>query len=533
MREKKILFLAFLIVLILASSGMSQEKHEHAGGKPEKLGTVHFPVSCGDETQMQFDRAVALLHSFWYSEANKAFADIAKKEPNCAMAYWGIAMTLYHPLWESPDSTSLRNGWAAILKAKAAGSPTDGERDYIAAIEVFYKDSDKLDHRARALTYEKAMERLYQKYPEDREAAIFYALALNGTALPTDKTFANQKKAGAILEKVFSEQLDHPGVAHYIIHSYDYPPLASQALTAARRYAKIAPSSPHALHMPSHIFTRLGLWQESIESNIASASAAKANHLVGDQLHAMDYMVYAYLQGAQDREANRILEERNAILKYNPGSMAGSYAVVAIPARYAIERGQWSDAALLEVGEGNPAMNAITYFARGIGAARSGDTLSARRNIEKLDKIHDALIQTKNNYLGIQVAIQRRAVAAWLAHGEGKDDEALALMRSSAELESSTEKHPVTPGPIIPSRELVGDLLLELHQPGQALQEFETSLLASPNRFHGLYGAAKAAELSGDKEKATSYYTKLVEICSHADSDRPELREARASQTKK
>lgn len=533
MKGKNVLMFVTVCVFLLCVVTVAQEKHDHSMGKPEKLGTVHFPISGSSEAQAKFDRAVALLHSFWYQAAREGFEDVAATDPGCAMAYWGVAMSFYHPLWEPPDSISLRKGWEAAIQAKAAEAATERERDYIGAIELFYKDYEKLDHRTRALSYEKAMEKLYLQHAEDQEAAIFYALALNGTALPTDKTLANQRKAGEILEKIFADQPDHPGVAHYIIHSYDYPPLATKALEAARRYAKIAPSAPHALHMPSHIFTRLGLWQESIESNIASATAAKKNGLVGDQFHAMDYMMYAYLQGAQDREAKRILDELNAILKDTPGTIQGSYAVVAIPARYAVERGRWSDAASLEAQGGNSAFNAITYFARGIGAARSRDTVGARHDIKKLDEIHDALIQAKNNYWAIQAAIQSSAVAAWLAHAEGKDDKALALMRSSADLESSTEKHPVTPGAILPARELLGDLLLELRQSRHALQEYENSLAASPNRFRSLCGAAKAAELSGDKEKSRNYYQKLIANCSKADSERQELLEARASLAKK
>lgn len=528
MTNRIVLVSVTVCVFLLRLVTVAQEKHDHSIGKPEKLGTVHFPISGNSEAQAKFDRAVALLHSFWYQAAQKAFNDVAATDPGCAMAYWGVAMSLYHPLWEPPDVASLKAGLEAVEKAKAVGAKTEREKDYVAAIEVFYKNADKLDHRTRALAYEKAMEQLSQKYPDDREASIFYALALNGTALPTDKTYANQKKAGAILEKVLTEQPDHPGVAHYIIHSYDYPPLASQALSAARRYAKIAPSSPHALHMPSHIFTRLGLWQESIESNIASAAAGKENNLPGDQLHAMDYLMYAYLQGAQDREAKLLLDELKSIQKYDVNRLTAPYAIVAMSARYAVERGHWDEAARLEVDQGAYRyVQAMTHFARAVGAARSGDTLSARKNVEKLEGIYNNMISAKNSYWASQVEIQRRAGAAWLARAQGKNDEALKLMRSAADLESSTEKHPVTPGPILPARELLGDLLLELGQPKEALGEYEASLAASPNRFRGLYGAAKGAEFSGDQQKAKNYYAKVVEVCSKADSDRPELAEAK------
>jgi tetratricopeptide (TPR) repeat protein len=384
------------------------------------------------------------------------------------------------------------------------------------------------------------MERLYLSYPKDREAAIFYALSLLGTGSITDKTFANQKKAAGILNRVLPLEPRHPGVAHYLIHSFDYPQLAHLALPAARSYARIAPSSPHALHMPSHIFTRLGLWQESISSNLASAATAK-NHLARthpgaasfDQLHALDYLVYAYLQGGEDQKAGRILAQANAIDRVDAQVLAAAYAFTAIPARYALERRQWSEAAKLELHPATfPWQNfkyaeAIIYFARAVGAARSGDQASARMDVEKLSAIQNALAITKDNYWANQVEIQRRTAAAWLAHAEGMKDEALKLMQSAADLETASEKHPVTPGPIIPARELLGEMLLELKQPEQALTEFEKSLLDSPKRFNGLYGAARAAQLSGNRKKAAGYYAKIVALNARADSVRPELREAR------
>jgi hypothetical protein len=528
------------VILCLAAGTSAHDEHQHPVGNLEQLGTVHFPVSCSAAAQTEFERGVAMLHSFWFEEAGKAFAKVTTTDPSCAMGYWGIAMSLYHPLWEPPDTTALQQGWTAVVKAKSVGTKTDRERDYLAAIEAFYKDSNKLDHRTRALAYEKAMEQVYLRYPQDREAAVFYALALDATALPTDKAYANQQKAGAILEKTFAEEPNHPGVAHYIIHSYDYPPLADRALTAARSYAKIAPSVPHALHMPSHIFIRLGLWQEAIESNRASAAAAKEYALKAfpasawdQQLHAMDYLAYAYLQGAQEQETKGVLDELNVMQKAEPENGTAAYAFTAIPARYALERRQWAEAASLTL---HPSTfpwsryrwaEANLYFARAIGAVRKGDIASARKDVEKLQSLHDMLVETQQSYWADQVEIQRRAAAAWLAHADGKNEEALTLMRSAAELEGATEKHPVTPGPIVPARELLGDLLLELNEPGQALQEFETSLHASPNRFNGLSGAARAAQLAGNEEKAHVYYTQLVSLCDHADSARTELAEAR------
>jgi len=529
-----------LVLLLVPLTPKAQEPEQHKHEMGEKLGRVNFTVSCNGAAQQQFNRAVALLHSFWYEEAQRAFVEVTRTDPKCGVGYWGIAMSFYHPVWSPPVTAELQNGSAAVQKAILVGARTQREKDYIAAIEIFYKDSEQLDHRTRALAYEKAMEQLYLRYPEDHEASVFYALALLGTAVPTDKTFANQKRAGEILNRVLLSEPDHPGVAHYLIHSFDYPPLAPLALAAARSYAKIAPSSPHALHMPSHIFTRLGLWQESITSNIASAAAANnytARMHPGatsfDQLHAMDYLAYAYLQTAQDAKAKAIVEALSPMSKVDADAVAAAYAFAAIPARYAIERHRWSDAAALKV---HPAgfpwdrfsyAEAIVYFARSLGASRSGDTARASEDIARLNSIQRSLAATKENYWATQVEIQRRAAAAWLAHAEGKQEEALQLMRSAAELEDSTEKHPVTPGPIMPARELLGDLLLELRQPSQALKEFEASLLVSPNRFNGLYGAARAAELSGDREKAGNFYTKLAALGERSDGARPELEAAK------
>jgi hypothetical protein len=527
------------VILSLAVEVLAHEEHQHPAGNLEQLGTVHFPVSCSAEAQAQFQRAVAIQHSFWFEEAGKEFAAVTVTDPGCAMGYWGVAMSLYHPLWDPPDATALQQGWAAVAKAKAVGAKTEREQNYIAAIEVFYQDAETRDHRTRALAYEKAMEQVHIRYPEDHEAAVFYALALVATALPTDKTYANQQKAGAILEKVFAAQPNHPGVAHYIIHSYDYPPLADRALTAARSYAKIAPAVPHALHMPSHIFIRLGLWQESIVSNRASAAAAKEYALKAfpgrvwfQELHAMDYLVYAYLQGAQGQEARDVLDRLKTVQKAEPESGVSAYALTAIPARYALERRAWNEAKAVPLHFSTFPWSryrwaeANVYFARALGAAHSGDTASAQKEVEKLQSLRDMLAEAKQSYWAEQVEIQRRAAAAWLAYAEGQNEQALVLMRSAADLEDATEKDPVTPGPILPARELLGDLLLELKQPTQALREFEASLGASPNRFNGLSGAARAAQQAGDAEKARSYYAKLVALSEHGDTARAELTEA-------
>jgi hypothetical protein len=424
-------------------------------------------------------------------------------------------------------------------RAKLVGAKTQRERDYIGALETFYKDNDKIDHRTRALSYEKAMEQLQARYADDREATIFYALALRATASPTDKTYANQKKAGAILEKIFAEQPEHPGVAHYIIHCYDYPRLAQESLDAARRYAKIAPDSPHALHMPSHIFTRLGLWQESIESNLASAAAARKDNAPGDELHARDYLVYAYLQSGQDGEANKELGALPKLRENDPGYFAALYAVGSMPARYAVERHRWAEAAALTVppntfpGGRYSWAEANIHFARALGAAHTGDSELVRKELQELTSLRDTLAQGNDKYWTGQVEVQRETAAAWLALAEGKQEEALRQMRAAADHEDATDKHPVTPGVILPARELLGEMLLEVKQPGQAVVEFETALRTAPNRFNALSGAARAAKLSGDGEKAKSYYARLLAMCNHADGDRPEIQDARSLLAKK
>ena len=532
------LVLGLTVLLLFAGTPLAAA---HDG---EKVGSVKFLTSCAPAVQGDFERAVALLHSFWYEEALKAFTAITAKDPHCAMGYWGIAMSVYYPLWQPPSAAMLQQGAAALEKARGlTASPR--EKDYIAAIESYYRDSDKIDHKTRAVSYEKAMAQVYARYPDDREAAVFYALALNATAAPTDKTYANQLKAGAILEKVYAEQPDHPGVAHYIIHSYDYPPLATRGLVAARGYAKIAPTVPHAQHMPAHIFTRLGLWQESIDSNRASADAGKAYYArqgkdtVWDQtLHALDYVVYAYLQTGQDKQARAVLEELGAMQKSEPESFVAAYAYAAIPARVALEQHRWSEAAA--VGPASKPFpwdrfawaEAITSFTRAVGAARTGDAVKARAEVQKLQGYRAALVAAKQTYWAEQVNVQQQAAAAWAARAEGKNEEALTLMRAAADLEDSTEKHPVTPAPVVPARELLGEMLLDLNQPAQALIEFEASAVREPNRLNGLYGAARAAELSGNTAKARTLYTRLVALCDRADGERPELKHAKAALAK-
>ena len=520
----------------------AQEMDMHMHGGAAKVGSVVFPVSCSPVSRRQFGVAMAMLHSFWYEESGSAFAAIVKNDPRCALAYWGQAMSIYHPLWEQPSAQTLADGRAALFRAKAFGNKTPRERDYILALDTFFAD-EKREYVARALDYEKAMDQLQQSYPKDEEAAVFYALALiaSAQALPADKTYAREKKAAAILNRVLVDQPKHPGVAHYLIHAYDSPALANLALPAARNYATIAPAVPHALHMPSHIFTRLGLWPEAISSNLESEAAARdysaKMHMPGawdQQLHAMDYLMYAYLQMADDLKARAVLDELNKITTTTPESVAPAYAFVAIPARYAIERRQWEEAASLEIRPESfpwnryPWARAIVSFARGIGAARKGDAAAARDEAQKLAAIERDFANARGYNWAGQVEVQRLTVSAWTAHAEGKNDVAIQLMRAAADLEDASDKHPVTPGPIMPARELLGELLLELGRNSEALREFETSLVVAPKRFNGLYGAAHAAELSQDREKAGTYYQELVALAAGANSTRVELEHARA-----
>jgi hypothetical protein len=516
------------VLLLWAAPGLVQGQAAGA----EQLGQVHFRVACSADVQQEFDRAVALLHSFAFDPSAKAFAAVVQKDPSCGMAHWGVAMTrLGNPFNWPPAPQAIQEGWAAVEKAKAAGGKTPREQDYIAAIELLYKDAEKIDHRTRAIAYERAMEQLSRMHPDDREAAIFYALALNATALPTDKTYANQLKAAEILEPIFAEQPNHPGVAHYLIHSYDYPPIAHRGLAAARRYASIAPAAPHALHMPAHIFTRRGFWQESIDANRASAASTKSHR---EKLHAMDYMEYAYLQLAQDQEAKRVLNDMNALEKINVEHFVSAYALAAIPARYALERRQWAEAAALTLPHSDfpwhrfPQSEAVLVFARALGAARSGDVEAARKDLTRLQELRDALAAAKLGYWQEQVEIQHQVVTAWVTLAQGQGDDAIQILRTAADRENATEKATVTPGPIVPARELLGEMLLAENESQQALQAFEASMQIEPNRFWGLYGAARAAELAGDRDKARTFYAQLLALAERADGERPELAATRA-----
>jgi tetratricopeptide (TPR) repeat protein len=495
----------------------------------KKLGTVHFETSCKPEAQRLFDRGMLYQHSFWYRASQKTFEDILKVDAECAIAYWGIAVSL---LWNphiAPPAKNLAEGVAALAKAKSIGARTGRERDYIAALGEMYADYDKVDHRTRMQAYAKAMEQLAGRYPKDDEAQIYYALALNTSASPDDKTYASQLKGAAILEPIARRQPQHPGVAHYLIHLYDYPPIAEKGIEAARRYAKIAPAAAHALHMPSHIFTRVGYWEESISSNLDAGRAAKEAHDLHDELHAMDYLVYAYLQLGKDKKARDVTDAMNDVNGFTETFLPGPYARAISPARYVLERGDWKAAAALQVRSSPlPQVQAITYYARALGAARSGDAVAARTDIATLTELREKLRQSKDAYWAAQVDIQGQIATAWVLYAEGKREEALKAMSAAANAEDKTEKHPVTPGVPRPARELYGVMLLESGMPEEALAAFEATLKKEPNRLGAYVGAATAADKSGDRAKAREHYAKVVAIASGADEARVEVGAARA-----
>jgi hypothetical protein len=494
----------------------------------QRFGTVHFDTSCNVTAQRRFDRGMRYQHSFWYKASMEIFEDALKADPDCAIAYWGIALGLLYNPHIAPPAKNLAQGAAALEKGKALGAKTQRERDYIDALTVFYTDYDKTPHGARVQSYLKAMEALAHKYPADDEAQIFYAIALNVAASPTDKTYVNQLKGAAILESIFKRQPRHPGVAHYLIHLYDNPILAERGLDAARRYAKIAPAAAHAQHMPSHIFTRLGYWKDSIESNIVSARVAKADKDLAEALHAMDYLVYAYLQLGDDNKARAVIDDMNTVTGFAETVLPGPYALAASPARYAMERGDWKGAANLQVRPSPLAqVEAVTYFARALGAARSGNPEAAKTDIAKLAELRDKLRAAKDAYWSEQVEIQGQIANAWVLHAEGKYDDALQAMGAAADAEDRTEKHPVTPGTPIPARELYGAMLLDRGTAREALAAFEATMKKEPNRFDDIAGAARAAERLSDKAKAKDYYQRLTTIASNPDTVRPALAAAR------
>jgi hypothetical protein len=528
---------AAVLLVFVAARGMAQE-HHHGGG--EKLGQVRFATSCNAVAQSEFNRAVALLHSFQFSRAIEGFNAVLGEDSSCAIAYWGIALSD----WSNPfapgqkDQGQLQLGRRSVERGQELGAKTQRERAYIAAVGQLYGDFESTPQQARLLAYRDAMGELAAKYPQDHEAQIFYALALAVAEDPGDKTYADRLKAGAILEKLFAEEPTHPGLAHYIIHAYDVPALAGRALIAAQRYAQIAPDAPHALHMPSHTFTRLGYWQESIDSNVAAAAAARRQGQTAEELHASDYETYAYLQTGQDEAAARIVtalpemasrfDPKALLIGAGPPS-AGYFALAAIPARYALERQDWQQAERLALSETPfPYTDAMTWFARGLGAARLGHAAAANEAAAALRQIQERLLKANEHYWAQQVEIQAGAVSAWSALMAGKNEDALRQMELAANEEDGTEKSAVTPGPLSPARELLGEMLLQMNKPTEALAQFEATLKREPRRFRSLYGAAHAAQLSGSRDLSQRYFSELLMVCAHSDKPgRPEIKEAR------
>jgi tetratricopeptide (TPR) repeat protein len=507
-------------------------------GYGEHLGTVNFPVSCTEKAGRYTARGLALLHNMTYEGARAEFAAATEADPVCAMGYWGQAMTFIHPLWsDPPGETDFKRGQALVEEARARGKKSEWERAYIAAVEAYYAEGRNRGEKVNLASYERAWEKVYRQFPNDTEAACFYSLAHMATADPSDKTYAKQKRAGAIAEKVLALVRDHPGGHHYIIHAYDYPELADRALAVARSYGKIAPEVPHSLHMPTHIFTRFGIWQESIEMNKRSADAALKHPVDGaislHYTHAMDYLVYAYLQQGEDRKAMQVLDTLRSLEGPFQIHIASAYTFAAVPARVALERQVWAEAASLKPRTPGdypwdrfPAMEAVTHFARALGAARSGNGQAARDALSRLAALHDLNAKT-SAYWTKQVEIMRLSAKAWLEYHEGAKENALEIMHRAAALEASTEKHPVTPGEVLPARELLGDMLLDMGRYKEARAAYETALARSPNRFNSLYGSGRAAELSGNKKEAVSLYRKLVEMTAK-DSERKRLQQARA-----
>ena len=538
-----LLFFSFLITsFALADDDNNKDKdhHHHEDLTETQLGTVYFPISCSAAMQKPFARGVALLHSFWYEEAEKEFLDIAKDDPHCAMAHWGIAMSIWHQLWDEPDADVIARGLSeANIAQKLSQKATPREQAYIAAIAAFYGDSAKLDHAARAKAYSDAMKKVYESYPDDHEAATFYALSLLASEPHHDETFANRKEAAAILEKLFAIEPDHPGVAHYLIHSYDKPQLAQLGIPAARRYAQVAPAAPHALHMPSHIFARVGLWQDDINSNLASIAATRKTAAMGmggegHQFHAMDFLVYAYLQSGREADAAKVIDEIKTMPKMQ--SMYGhdfdpqTNALSAFPALYDLELRHWSEAAALQPVPG--ALDGdldVTYWARAIGAARSGNLTEAHKDLREIETLRQKALTEKKPEFAEGMQQDYQEAEAWILHAEGEDDKAAGMLRVIADKNDKLGDEPES----IPAREMLADLLLEAKHPQQALVEYQTDLKLNPNRFNGLAGAARSAEAAGKQTDANEYYALLLKTCEGGSSTRPELSRAKELLAKK
>jgi len=516
-----------LLALLVFLHLLVAEAQQPQSASIEKLGTVNFPVSCAPSQLAAFNRGVALLHDFWYDRAEQQFKDIAAADPTCAMAYWGQAMSLWHQIWDRPKEATLQRGLALVQKGQRIGAKTQRESDYLNALLQFYRNYNKSSFEVRVGAYSNAMEKLHDKYPQDHEAAAFYALSLLAAAPPRDTTFANQKKALALMNDEFTVVPDHPGVAHYIIHSCDSPQMAAQGLKAAQRYGEIAPSAPHAAHMPGHIFARLGMWQEDIQANLASVAASEQSASYGHELHAMDFLNYAYLQIAEDDKAREIVAKIRTMDPSRGHDMHGylDMARAGFPATYDIEMRHWKDAAALDPTSAKEPENvAIIYWARAVGSGHLKNADAAKRDLADYDAMVQKVRQSPNAYLAEYMDTGRDEVRAWIAFAEGNADQAAEIMRSVADKQDTYGKGEVE----IPAREMLADILLESNHPEQALAEYERSMTIDPNRFNGLYGAARAAQAVNQSGKAEKYYAQLVKNCEGANSARPELAQARA-----
>ena len=534
MRTAMTAWMAASILAVPVAMAQEHDQHEHAAA----LGDVNFPVSCNAEAQAHFNTAAALLYSFYWEKVDAAVAAVLQADPTCAMAHWAKAVaSLDNPLGSPPTPKQEQEGWAAVEKAQQLGAKTQRERDYIAAVEIVFKDHATVPFKTRAANYEKVLEQLYTRYPQDSEAAVLYAYWLQVTADRNDLTHAKQLQSAHILEKVATTQPRHPGVVHFLIHAYDFPSIADHGIDAARRYAAIAPDSPHALHMPSHIFSRVGLWQDSIDSNLRSRAAAKSDR---DRYHALDYLTYASLQLGRDAEARKCVDFVESNVQFNEQVRQVAYAAAVIPARFALERGEWAKAAQLTLRPASPVFDwsphpegeAVNAYARGLGAARSGNAEAAKKEAARLGKLREAMVTQKKDYWIEQADIQVDTINAWIARAEGRNEEAVKLMRAAADREDKTEEHIMMPGRVIPVREMLGELLLDLERPVEALATFEESQRGDPNRFRNVYGAARAAELAGQRDKARLYYGRLLEQIGPDAAGRDEIRQARASVTK-
>jgi tetratricopeptide (TPR) repeat protein len=500
------------------------------GASAKEWGDVHFQISCDQQVQSNFDRAVAMLHSYSFQAASKTIGEVLKDDPNCAMGYWGLAASTMGSLFAGRTGPgALGKGWEYIQKAKEIGAKTDREQGYIEAAELFFQDADNTDQHKRLQAYSDALEQLHRKYPDDLEAEVFYGYAVTALAPPSDKTYAYELKGADILKDALAKNPNHPGALHYLIHAYDHTPIASEGLKAAQAYAAVAPSSPHALHIPSHIFVRLGLWNESVKTNIAGANVDDLFF----KTHAMDFLVHSYLELAQDREAKKVLDELNAFPSIGVVHLNVAYALAAIPSRYAIERRRWDEAANLPLPRSNypwkkfPQAEALMVFARGIGAARMGNYAAARNDMNRLEKLHVEFAKLKGDafkeYWLTEIGVNRQMIGAWISFEQGNVDEALSTLRRAADDEDASERDPVVPGAILSARELLGELLLQTGKPNEALEAFEADLKSEPGRYWSLYGAARSAEQAGDRDRAGALYAKLITQTKNADGDRPEL----------